>query len=117
MVQSGVPAQPLIVLISKQSELELEAGNWCEQLVRSFSLDITAAVGINALFQPSYLFRMPLLLPLLRSCSQRINRNALKAEFANVRQIQTLYNYERTILNAYLEVSNQPSKITNLQKG
>jgi hypothetical protein len=34
-----------------------------------------------------------------------------------MRQIQTLYNYERTILNAYLEVSNQPSKITNLQKG
>jgi len=27
-----------------------------------------------------------------------------------------LYNYERTVLNAYLEVSNQLSKIDNLEK-
>ena len=27
-----------------------------------------------------------------------------------------MYNYERTILNAYLEVSNQLSKIDNLEK-
>ena len=47
-----------------------------------------------------------------------INRNALKAEYsaANARQIQALYNYERTILNAYLEVSSQLSKINNLEK-
>jgi outer membrane protein TolC len=47
-----------------------------------------------------------------------INRNAIKAEFAsaNARQLQALYNYERTILNAYLEVSTQLSKISNLDK-
>jgi outer membrane protein TolC len=47
-----------------------------------------------------------------------INRNAIKAEFksANSRQLQALYNYEKTILNAYVEVSNQLSKIDNLQK-
>jgi outer membrane protein TolC len=47
-----------------------------------------------------------------------INRNAIKAEFssANARQLQALYNYERTILNAYLEVSNQLSKINNIEK-
>jgi len=28
-----------------------------------------------------------------------------------------LYNYDKTILNAYLEVSTQLSKIDNLQKG
>ena len=46
-----------------------------------------------------------------------INRNAIKAEFskANARQLQILYNYERTILNAYLEVSNQLSKISNIE--
>jgi outer membrane protein TolC len=31
----------------------------------------------------------------------------------NARQIQAMYNYERVILNAYLEVSNQLSNIDN----
>jgi hypothetical protein len=31
-------------------------------------------------------------------------------------QIQAVYNYERVILNAYLGVSNQLSKIGNLEK-
>ena len=47
-----------------------------------------------------------------------INRNAIHAEFnnANARQLQALYNYERTILNAYLEVATQLSNIDNLEK-
>jgi outer membrane protein TolC len=47
-----------------------------------------------------------------------INRNAIKAEFsnANARQLQALYNYDRTVLNAYIEVSNELSRISNLEK-
>jgi multidrug efflux system outer membrane protein len=47
-----------------------------------------------------------------------INRNAIKAEFynANARQVQAMFNYERTILNAYMEVSNQLSNVSNLGK-
>ena len=47
-----------------------------------------------------------------------INRNAIKATYynANARQIQAAYNYERTILNAYVEVVNQVSKISNLER-
>ena len=47
-----------------------------------------------------------------------INRNALKAAYfnANAKQIQAVYNYERTILNAYIEVTNQLSKVNNLEK-
>lgn len=47
-----------------------------------------------------------------------INRNAIKATYysANNRQVQAAYNYERTILNAYIEVANQQSKISNLEK-
>ena len=42
----------------------------------------------------------------------------IKAEFnnANARQLQAIYNYERSILNAYLEVSTQLSNIDNLGK-
>ena len=45
-----------------------------------------------------------------------INRNAIKADYysANSSQIQAIYNYERTILNAYIEVANQQSNIGNL---
>ena len=35
---------------------------------------------------------------------------------ANARQIQAIYNYERTVLNAYIEVVNQLSNINNLEK-
>jgi outer membrane protein TolC len=47
-----------------------------------------------------------------------INRNAIKATYysANAKQIQAIYNYERTILKAYIEVVNQLSRISNFSK-
>ncbi len=47
-----------------------------------------------------------------------INRNAIKALYysANAKQIQAIYNYEKTVLNAYIEVVNQQSKLSNLQQ-
>lgn len=47
-----------------------------------------------------------------------INRRAIKAAYynANAKQIQAVYNYERTVLNAYIEVVNKVSKISNLGK-
>jgi outer membrane protein TolC len=84
------------------------------------ALRINAATGFQA-FNPSYLLRAPesmifslagdLVAPL-------VNRNGIKAAYyaANARQIQTVYNYERTILNAYVEVANQVSNISNLGK-
>jgi outer membrane protein TolC len=46
-----------------------------------------------------------------------VNRNAIKAAYAsaNAHQIQTVYDYERTVLNAYVEVVNQLSNISNLR--
>ncbi len=84
------------------------------------SLDISAAFGLQA-FKTSYLVKFPesLLYSLAGDlAAPLINRNGIKAEFynANSRQLQAMYNYERTILNAYLEVSNQLSKISNLRK-
>jgi outer membrane protein, multidrug efflux system len=47
-----------------------------------------------------------------------INRNAIKTECnnASARQLQAMYIYERSILNACLEVSTQLSNINNLEK-
>ncbi|KRD12760.1 RND transporter [Flavobacterium sp. Root901] len=125
VVSSGIPSQLLANRPDvKQAELELVAAKLDVKVARAEfypSLDITAAIGVQA-FKPSYLFTMPesLLYSLAGDLvAPLINRNAIKAEFAsaNARQLQALYNYDRTVLNAYLEVSNQLSKIENLQKG
>jgi NodT family efflux transporter outer membrane factor (OMF) lipoprotein len=124
-VSSGIPSQLLANRPDvKQAELELVAAKLDVKVARAEfypSLNITAAIGVDA-FKPSYLLTMPesLLYSLAGELvAPLINRNAIKAEFAsaNARQLQALYNYDRTVLNAYLEVSNQLSKIENLQKG
>jgi len=123
-VTAGIPSQLLMNRPDvKQAELELVAAKLDVKVARAEfypSLDITAAFGVQA-FKPSYLFTLPesLLYSLAGDlAAPLINRNAIKAEFAsaNARQLQALYNYDKTILNAYLEVSNQLSKIDNLQK-
>ncbi|WP_026109855.1 TolC family protein [Flavobacterium sp. WG21] len=125
VVTSGIPSQLLANRPDvKQAELELVASKLDVKVARAEfypSLDISAAIGVQA-FKPSYLLTFPesLLYSLAGDlAAPLINRNAIKAEFAsaNARQLQALYNYDRTILNAYLEVSNQLSKIENLQKG
>jgi len=124
VIHSGIPSQLLANRPDiKQAELELEAAKLDVKVARAEfypSLDINAAIGFNA-FKPNYLFTMPesLLYSLAGDlAAPLINRNAIKAEYssANARQLQALYNYERTILNAYLEVSSQLSKINNLEK-
>jgi len=123
-VNSGIPSQLLANRPDvKQAELELAAAKLDVKVARAEfypSLGISASYGLQA-FKTGYLFKTPesLLYSLAGDlAAPLINRNAIKAEFAsaNARQLQALYNYERTILNAYLEVSTQLSKISNLDK-
>lgn len=124
MVSSGIPAQLLANRPDiKQAELELTAAKLDVKVARAEfypSLGISAGVGFQA-FKPSYLFRLPesLLYSVAGDlAAPLINRNAISAEFntANARQLQALYNYERTIINAFQEVSTQLSNIDNLKK-
>jgi NodT family efflux transporter outer membrane factor (OMF) lipoprotein len=123
-VNFGIPSQLLANRPDiKQAELELAAAKLDVKVARAEfypSLNISATYGLQA-FKPSYLFTLPesILYSLAGDlAAPLINRNAIKAEFsnANARQLQALYNYERTILNAYLEVSNQLSKINNIER-
>jgi multidrug efflux system outer membrane protein len=123
-IQSGIPSQLLANRPDvKQAELDLTASKLDVKVARAEfypSLDISADFGLQA-FKTSYLVKLPesLLYNLVGDlAAPLINRNAIKAEFANAnaRQLQALYNYDRTILNAYLEVSNQLAKINNLEK-
>ena len=47
-----------------------------------------------------------------------VNKNAIKATYfnANANQIQAAFNFERSILNAHIEVVNQLSKMDNFSK-
>ncbi|MDG6005936.1 MAG: TolC family protein [Candidatus Brocadia sp.] len=121
---AGIPSQLLSNRPDvKQAELELEAAKLDVKVARAKfypSLDIVAGIGYEA-FNPKFLLNTPesmlynlageLTMPL-------INRRAIKAAYynANAKQIQAVYNYERTVLNAYIEVVNKVSKISNLGK-
>jgi len=123
-VSAGIPSQLLSNRPDiRQAELDLTAAKLDVKVARAEfypSFNISAAVGFQA-FNPSYLVRFPesLLASLVGDLAgPLINRSAIKAEFysANARQVQAIYNYERSILNAYLEVSGQLSRIENLGK-
>ncbi|MFT4860678.1 MAG: multidrug efflux system outer membrane protein, partial [Algoriphagus sp.] len=82
------------------------------------SLRITAGLGFNA-FNPAYLISTPesILYSIAGDLTAPlINRNAIKARYlsSNAKQIQAIYKYEQTIINAYVEVMNQLSSIDNL---
>ncbi len=84
------------------------------------SISLTAGLGWDA-FSTGYLFRTPeslvygvageLVGPL-------INKRAIKANYssANAQQLQALYDYQQTVLEAHIEVVNQITKIENLRR-
>jgi multidrug efflux system outer membrane protein len=123
-ITTGIPSQLLANRPDiKQAELELAAAKLDIKVARAEfypSFGISAALGFQA-FKPSYLVKLPesMLYSLAGDLAgPLVNRRGIKAEFynANLRQLQSMYNYQRIILNAYLEVSTQLSNIDNLQK-
>lgn len=121
-VLAGIPAQLIENRTDvKQAELKLVAAKLDVRVAKARfypSLGISAGIGFQA-FNPSYLIKAPqsLLYSLAGDLTAPlINRNAIKAAYynANAMQIQAVYNYERTLLNAYIEVANQLSMISNL---
>ena len=117
----GVPSQLLQNRSDiRQAERELQAAGLEVQVARARfypSLVLSAGVGYRA-FNPKYLFTTPdsliynaagdIVAPL-------INRRAIKADYltANAQQLQAVYNYQRTVLNAFTEVINRISKVGN----
>jgi len=107
----------------KQAELELKASDLDIDVARARfypSFSIFAGLGFQT-FDPKYIVTTPasliynlageLVMPV-------INRAAIKAAYASAgaHQVQAAYNYERTVLNAYIEVANQLSKLENLRQ-
>jgi NodT family efflux transporter outer membrane factor (OMF) lipoprotein len=123
-IQAGIPAQLLNNRPDiRQAEQQLVAAKLAVKVARANfypSLGISAGAGFEA-FKPGLLFNSPesMLYNLAGDlAAPLVNRNGIKALYAsaNAVQLQAVYNYDRTVLNAYIEVANQLSNIGNLQK-
>lgn len=81
-------------------------------------LSINAGVGFEA-FNPRYLFDPGAFIAGTAGelAAPLINKRAIQAEYknANARQLQAIYNYQRTVLNAFTEVVNSLNKVENFR--
>lgn len=122
-IKSGIPSQLLANRPDiRQAEYELVASNLNVRSAKAAfypSFTITGTAGFQS-FNTAFLFTTPqsMAYNLLGSLTTPlINRSAIKAQFKNAKanQIEAMYKYQRTILNAYVEVSNELSNINNLE--
>lgn len=124
LLGAGVPSELLQNRADiREAERRVAAAGLDVQVARARfypSLSLTAGLGWNA-FSSGYLFRTPesliygmageLVGPL-------INKRAIKADYctANAAQLQAIYNYQQTVLEAHIEVVNQITKVENLRR-
>jgi outer membrane protein, multidrug efflux system len=107
----------------RQAEFELAATKLDVTVAKANfypSFGISAGLGLEA-FNSKFLMKSPesMLYQFAGDAvGPLINRKAIKATYnnANAKQLQAVYNYERTILSAYIEVTNVLSRIQNLEK-
>jgi NodT family efflux transporter outer membrane factor (OMF) lipoprotein len=122
-VQVGIPSQLMANRPDiRQAELELAAAKLDVKAARAKfypAMRIVGGVGFQA-FDLAYFTNPESLLFTLAGdlITPMVNRNAIKAGYnnASARQVQAVYDYERTILNAYVDVVNQLSYVQNFQK-
>lgn len=120
----GIPSQLLVNRPDiRKAEYEIQAAKLNTKVARANfypSFTLKAGVGLSA-FSLKYITETPasLLYNLAGDMvAPLINRNAIKAAYntANNRQLQVLFEYEKTVLNAHIEVLNGMSRIDNLNK-
>lgn len=123
-VHAGIPSQLLQNRPDiKRAEYELAANKLNIKVAKANfypSIGIKTGVGLEA-FKPKFLTKTPesVLYNVVGDVvAPLINRNAIKAAYknANKRQIKAVYEYEKAILNGYIETTNQLSNIKNLKK-
>lgn len=123
-VSTGFPSKMLANRPDiREAEFQVEASKFDLKAAKAAffpNFNITANVGFQA-FNPEFLFQSPASIAysfMGSIVAPIINMNALKAQFntAKANQLTAMYNYQKTILNAYVEVANELSNIHNLQE-
>jgi NodT family efflux transporter outer membrane factor (OMF) lipoprotein len=119
-ISAGIPSQLLENRPDiRQAEQELIASKLDIKSAKANffpNVRLSAEVGFQA-FNPAVWFNPTSLIYSVFGdlMAPLINRNAIVAAYktSRAKQIQAVYNYEKTILNAYVEVVNQLSGIKN----
>ena len=123
-IHAGIPSQLLSNRPDiRQAELELSAARCDVKAARAAfypSLNLSGSLGFRA-FSSHYLFYSPqsLAYSLVGDLSAPlVNRSAIKAEFnkAKAYQVEAMYDYQKAVLNGFMEVSNELSNINNLER-
>jgi NodT family efflux transporter outer membrane factor (OMF) lipoprotein len=122
-IATGIPSQLLENRPDiRQAEQELAASKLDIKVAKANffpNVRLSAEVGFQA-FNPAVWFNPTSLIYSVFGdlMAPLINRNAIVAAYksARAKQIQAVYNYEKTILNAYVEVVNQLAGIKNYSK-
>ena len=123
-IHEGIPAHLLHnrpdIKQAEQSLLASKCDVKAAQAAFYPSLNLTGSVGFQA-FKTSYLFTSPqsLIYSVIGDLAvPLVNRSAVKAEFntANAYQLEALFSYQRTILNGFVEVSNELSNIRHSEQ-
>ncbi len=105
----------------REAELQIEASQFDVKVAKAAFLpnfNIVAGFGFQA-FNPEFMFQSPASIAysvLGTIVAPLINRNAIKAQFntARANQLSAMHTYQKTVLNAYVEVVNNLSNIDNL---
>jgi multidrug efflux system outer membrane protein len=123
-ISAGVPSQLLANRPDvREAEFQIEASKFDLKAAKAAfypNFNITASFGFQA-FNPEFLFSSPASIAysvMGTLVAPIINMKALAAQFntAKANQLTAMYNYQKTILNAYVEVANELSNIQNLQQ-
>ena len=122
-ISSGIPSQLLSFRPDiREAEFQVQASKFDLKSAKAAffpNINIAGGLGFQS-FNPQFFFNPTsvgytaaggLLAPL-------VNMNALKMQFNNAKanQLSAMYNYQKTILNGYVEVANELSNIKRLQE-
>ena len=105
----------------RKAELELEAAKLDVKVAKARfypSFSIEAGAGYESFNNKHFLTPDSVFYNLAGNLTAPLlNRQGIKADYfsANNYQIEKIYDYEKVLINAYTEVSNQLSKISNLE--
>jgi outer membrane protein TolC len=122
-IHAGIPSQLLLNRSDiRKAELELAAAKLDIEVARANfypSVRLTSMFNFSA-FNPSVILRPESILYTMAAdaVAPLINKNAIKAIYqnANEKQVISAFNYEKSILTAYIEVVNQLSSLENYCK-
>jgi outer membrane protein, multidrug efflux system len=124
MLSSGLPSQLLDNRPDvRAAQLELEATKLDVKATKAAfypSLSIDAGVGYQS-FNLDHIITTPASLfynAAVGLVAPLVNRNAIEAHYrsANAKQLQAVFDFERTLLQAFTDVANQMAAINNLQQ-